>query len=80
MEEIIGIVAFVFAILNICLFFKLWGACNNIKRLADKFSPHQEDNTIDPDFISIEEAEAIQNDSVEDIVQYIKSRRAKQNK
>lgn len=27
------------AILEIILFFKLWGACDNIKRIADKYDP-----------------------------------------
>ena len=35
MEAIIGIIAFVFAILNVCLFFKLWGACDDIKEIRN---------------------------------------------
>ncbi len=27
------------AVLEIILFFKLWGACDNIKRIADKYDP-----------------------------------------
>ena len=76
MEEIIVIIAIVFSVLSICLFFKIWGACNNIKRLADKFSPRQEDNSIDPNFISMEEAEEFQNGEIEDIFQYLKNKRA----
>lgn len=37
--EFISVIAIVWAVLNIILFFKLWGACNNIKRIADKFDP-----------------------------------------
>ena len=29
----------VWGILCIILFFKIWGACNNIKRLANKYAP-----------------------------------------
>ena len=29
-------------ILNIILFFKLWRACDNIKRIADKYAPDLE--------------------------------------
>lgn len=37
--EVISFIAIVWAALNIILFFKLWGACNNIKRIADKYDP-----------------------------------------
>lgn len=56
MDAVIGIIAIAVAILNICLFFKLWGACNNIKRLADKFSPQPKEEKFDPDSLSEEEA------------------------
>lgn len=39
MEILLGIIALVWAVLNIILFFKLWGACDNIKRIADKYDP-----------------------------------------
>lgn len=38
--ELISVIALIWAVLNIILFFKLWGACNNIKRIADKYDPH----------------------------------------
>lgn len=31
------------AILEIILFFKLWSACDNIKRIADKYAPEKQD-------------------------------------
>lgn len=34
------ILALIWGILNIILFFKIWGACNNIKRIADKYAPN----------------------------------------
>lgn len=38
--EILFLVATVLgAILEIILFFKLWSACDNIKRIADKYDP-----------------------------------------
>lgn len=37
--EFVSAIALVWAVLNIILFFKLWGACNNIKRIADKYDP-----------------------------------------
>lgn len=37
--EIISVIALIWAVLNIILFFKIWGACNNIKRIADKYDP-----------------------------------------
>ena len=36
----IGIISVVWAILNIILFFKVWGMCNNVKRIATKTSDH----------------------------------------
>ena len=59
MDAVIGIITVVFAILNVCLFFKLWGACNNIKRIADKYNPQSKEKKIDPDSLSEEEAEDI---------------------
>ena len=37
--ELISAIALIWAVLNIILFFKLWRACDNIKRIADKFDP-----------------------------------------
>ena len=59
MDAAFGIIAIIFAILNICLFFKLWGACNNIKRIADKYVPQPKERKTDPDSLSEEEAEKI---------------------
>lgn len=39
MEILLPIIALIWAILNIVLFFKLWGACNDIRRIADKYDP-----------------------------------------
>lgn len=39
METIILIIGLAWAILNIILFFKLWGACNDIRDIANKFAP-----------------------------------------
>lgn len=47
MEEfmtILSIILAVFGILQIILFFKLWGMTNNIKRLTDKFCNKNCDN------------------------------------
>lgn len=59
MDAAFGIIAIIFAILNICLFFKLWGACNNIKRIADKFAPQSKDRGVTPESLSEEEAQRI---------------------
>lgn len=37
------VIALIAAILNTILFFKLWGACDNIKRIADKYAPEKQD-------------------------------------
>lgn len=34
------ILAVIWGILCLILFFKIWGACNNIKRIADKYAPN----------------------------------------
>ncbi|MBD5317177.1 MAG: hypothetical protein HDS11_05875 [Bacteroides sp.] len=39
METIILIIGVVWGILNIVLFFKLWGACDDIRDIADKYAP-----------------------------------------
>lgn len=40
---LLWIIAIIAAILNTILFFKLWGACDNIKRIADKYAPEKDD-------------------------------------
>ena len=37
MDGFIGLVCIIFGILNIILFFKVWGMCNDVKRMADHF-------------------------------------------
>ena len=37
MDGFIGIVCIIFGVLNIILFFKVWGMCNDVKRMADHF-------------------------------------------
>lgn len=39
MEGVIVVFGLIWSILSIILFFKVWGACNNIQRLADKYAP-----------------------------------------
>lgn len=39
MEILLPIIALIWAVLNIILFFKLWSACNDIRRIADKYDP-----------------------------------------
>lgn len=39
MEILLPIIALAWAILNIILFFKIWGACDDIRRIADKYDP-----------------------------------------
>lgn len=34
-------------ILSIVLFFKVWGACDTIKRLVEKYAPEAKNNTPD---------------------------------
>lgn len=41
---ILAILSLVFFVLDIILFFKLWGACDNIKRIADKYAPEKQDS------------------------------------
>lgn len=35
----------VWAVLDVILFFKLWGACDNIKRIADKYAPEKDNKS-----------------------------------
>lgn len=37
MDGFIGFVCIIIGILNIILFFKVWGMCNDVKRMADHF-------------------------------------------
>ena len=39
MEDLVVLAGLIWSILCIILFFKVWNACNNIKRLADKYAP-----------------------------------------
>ena len=41
MEIFISILIIVYAILNIILFFKIWGATNNIKKLTEHFTENK---------------------------------------
>ena len=41
------IVLAIWGILNLILFFKIWGMTNNVKRLADKFAPEQREPDTD---------------------------------
>ena len=38
MDGFIGFVCIILGILNIILFFKVWGMCNDVKRMADHSS------------------------------------------
>ena len=46
MEELTILLSIVWGILCLMLFFKIWGACNAIKRLADKYAPEFESEKI----------------------------------
>ena len=39
MELFALVLCLIWGILNIILFFKVWNACNNVKRIADKYAP-----------------------------------------
>ena len=39
MDLLFFVIAIIFGILQIVLFFKVWGMCNNVERIADKFAP-----------------------------------------
>ena len=47
MGDLILLLSIVWAILSIVLFFKVWGACDNIKRLVEKYAPETKNNTPD---------------------------------
>lgn len=42
MEVFLHIVIFIFGILNLILFFKIWGMTNNVKKLAQRFQEKDE--------------------------------------
>ena len=35
----------IWGVLNIILFFKIWEACDNIKRIANKYAPERDKHT-----------------------------------
>lgn len=39
MEILLPIIGITWVILNIILFFKVWTACDDIRRIADKYDP-----------------------------------------
>lgn len=43
MEIAVAVLSIIFFVLDIILFFKLWGACDNIKRIANKYAPEKQD-------------------------------------
>lgn len=47
MENLIIVIAVLCGILNFALFVKIWGACDNIKRLADKYAPKEKNETLE---------------------------------
>lgn len=49
------IVLAIWGILNLILFFKIWGMTNNVKRLADKFAPEQQEPDTDKEEIALDD-------------------------
>ena len=49
------IVLAIWAILNLILFFKIWGMTNNVKRLADKFAPEQQEPDTDKEETALDD-------------------------
>lgn len=45
--DVILLLSVIWTILSVVLFFKVWGACDNIKRLADKYAPEAKTSTPD---------------------------------
>ena len=43
METFYNILAIVWAILSIILFFKIWGMCDDVRALRNKFAPKQKE-------------------------------------
>ncbi len=42
---VLAVLSVVFFTLDIILFFKLWGACDNIKRIADRYAPEKDNKS-----------------------------------
>lgn len=49
------IVLAIWGILNLILFFKIWGMTNNVKRLADKFVPEQQEPDTDKEETALDD-------------------------
>ncbi len=47
MDPILGILLFVWGVLNIILFFKIWGATNNIKKIKEKYVDFVEPSSLE---------------------------------
>lgn len=45
MEILLAIICLVWGVLNIILFFKLWRACDNIRRITDKYAPEKDNES-----------------------------------
>ena len=48
-------IAIVGWILSVILFFKIWGMTNNVKRLADKFAPEQQEPDTDKEETALDD-------------------------
>ena len=44
MNDFITIICVIWGVLNIVLFFKVWGMCDNIARLTEKIAPNVKEN------------------------------------
>ena len=42
MDGFVVLLCLIWSVLCIVLFFKVWNACNNIQRLADKYAPEKD--------------------------------------
>ena len=49
------IVRAIWGSLNLILFFKIWGMTNNVKRLADKFAPEQQEPDSDKEETALDD-------------------------
>lgn len=49
------IVLAIWGILNLILFFKIWDMTNNVKRLADKFAPEQQEPDTDKEETALDD-------------------------
>ena len=45
MEDLLMLIGALVAALNLMLIIKIWGACNDIKRIANKFAPKEKTQT-----------------------------------